>query len=198
MTLSLPFLLSLVWETILSPREAARQVMAIDLPRAIRWQALFALVLVGSVLAVTITWMITGHPVMYLGVVPATPFVAAIVSLSGSVFTVFAIFWIGRAMGGTGGFGDAISLVAWTQFVVICMQLVQLAAFILLSPVSAAVDIAAALISIWILTNFIAELHSFKSLSKVFLMIIVTMLGLAFGLSLILAIIGVSVPGVDS
>lgn len=198
MTLSLPLLLQLVWDTIRAPRETARVVMAFDLPRAARWEALFALVLLGSILAVLITWAVTGDLVLYLGVIPATPIVASIVSLSASVFTVFGIYWIGRAMGGNGGFGETIILVAWTQFVVIFMQLAQIAAFLLLPPFSAAIDIAASLLSIWILTNFIAELHGFRSLAKVFLMILVSVFGIAFGLSLILAIIGVSIPGVSS
>jgi len=67
---------------------------------------------------------------------------------------------------------------------------------LLLPGMSILVEIAASLISIWILTNFIAELHGFKSLTKVFLMMLVTLFGLAFGVSLILAIIGISVPGV--
>lgn len=198
MTLTLPNLLQLAWETVRAPRDAARTVMAFDLPREIRWQALFALVLIGSLLAIAITYLFTGQVMMYLGVIPATPFAAAIISLSASVISVFAIYWIGHAMGGQGRFADAISLVAWTQFVVICMQVAQLLAFLLLPAISILVEIGASLISIWILTNFIAELHGFRSLTKVFLMMLVTLFGVAFGMSLILAIIGVSVPGVNS
>jgi len=196
MTLSLPILLRLAWDSVRTPRTAAQMVMGINLPRAARWEALLALVLIGTVLAIAITFLFTGNLVMYLGVIAVSPYVAAIISASASVISVFAIYWIGHTLGGKGGFDDAILLVAWTQFVVICMQLAQLAAFLLLPGMSILVEIAASLISIWILTNFIAELHGFKSLTKVFLMMLVTLFGLAFGVSLILAIIGISVPGV--
>lgn len=198
MTTTLPDLLRLAWSTVRTPREVARIIMSVDLPRTARWEALFGLVIAGTLLAIAITYLFTGDLVMYLGVIPATPLVAAIISASASVLSVFAIFWIGRAMGGKGGFGEAISLVAWTQFVVICMQLVQLAAFLLLPTMAVLVEIAASVISIWILTNFIAELHGFKSITRVFLMMLVSLFGLAFGVSLILAIIGISVPGVSS
>ncbi len=197
MTLTLPDLLRLAWETIRAPREAARVVMGVDLPRTARWEALFALVMVGTLLAIAITYLFTGDLVMYLGVIPATPITAAIISVSASVITVFAIYWIGTALGGSGGFGDAILLVAWTQFVVICMQLAQLVTFLLLPAISVLIEVAASVISVWILTNFIAELHGFKSLAKVFLMMLVSLFGLAFGVTLILAVIGVSVPEVS-
>jgi hypothetical protein len=53
------------------------------------------------------------------------------------------------------------------------------------------------LLFLWLLTNFTAVLHGFSSLFMVFLMILVSGFGIAFGLSLILTLIGVTVPVVD-
>lgn len=188
----------LVLASLRTPRDAARAVMAFDLDRATRWQALFALVIVGSVLSVVATFLLTGQLGLFLGFAFATPLTAAIVQLSVTVMTVYAVYWIGRAMGGQGAFEDAILLVAWVQFVVICLQLVQLAAFLVLRPVSGLVDIVAAVVSVWMLVGFIAELHGFKSLLRVFVMVIATVFAMAFCLSLILAILGVSFPGVST
>ena len=196
MTLNLPMLMQLVAVSIRTPREAARMIIAIDLPRALRWQVLFLFVLIGAILAVFLTYLITGHAVLYVGFIQVQPIAAAMVTASGSVLTVFAIYWVGRALGGTGHFADAISVVAWLQFVVVTFQVAQLAVFIVMPPLAAVIDLAGTLLSIWLLTNFIAELHGFKSLSKVFVMILVTLFAFAFGLSLILTAIGLSVPGV--
>jgi len=196
MTLNLPMLMQLVAVSIRTPRDAARMIMAIDLPRALRWQVLFLFVLIGAILAVFLTYLITGHAVLYVGFIQVQPIAAAMVTASGSVLTVFAIYWVGRALGGTGHFADAISVVAWLQFVVVTFQVAQLAVFIVMPPLAAVIDLAGTLLSIWLLTNFIAELHGFKSLSKVFVMILVTLFAFAFGLSLILTAIGLSVPGV--
>ena len=47
----------------------------------------------------------------------------------------------------------------------------------------------------WLLTNFVAELHGFGSLVQVFLMIILSIISIAFVLSVVLSIIGIAVPG---
>jgi len=109
--------------------------------------------------------------------------------------TVFGIYWIGRAMGGKGGFSDTILLVAWMQFVVVCLQIVQLGVFLLAKPLAGLVDIAASVVSLWILTNFVAELHGFRSIGKVLLMIIISLFGVAFAVSIIVTAIGFSVAG---
>jgi hypothetical protein len=197
MTLTLPTLLQLVLLSVRSPREGARTVIGLDLPRTIRWQALLLFVVIGAMLAIAITYLITGNAVLYIGLAPVQPLAAAIMTASGAVMTVFAIFWIGRAMGGSGRFADTISVVAWMQAIVICLQIAQLAVFLLIPPLSVLADITATMISVWILTNFIAELHGFKSLAKVLGMIVVSLFAIAFGLSMILAMIGFSVPGVS-
>jgi hypothetical protein len=47
----------------------------------------------------------------------------------------------------------------------------------------------------WLLSNFIAELHGFTSIPKVLGMILISMIGLTFGITILLSIIGVSMPG---
>jgi hypothetical protein len=55
--------------------------------------------------------------------------------------------------------------------------------------------IAALALFLWLFVNFVAVLHGFPSLLLVFVGIVVSAFAVVFGLSLILALIGVTVPG---
>lgn len=195
MTLTFGHLISRAWESVTAPREVARWLMSIEMPRVSRWEALLLIVVISVILAQATTWILVPQGEILMGPILANPLTAGMVQMSLLVMMVFGIHWVGRAMGGTGGFGDAILLVAWIQFVMACLQVVQTLAILVIPPFSGLIAVFGFGLFFWLLTNFIAELHGFRSLGQVFVMVIVTMLGFIFGLSLILAVIGVSIPG---
>ena len=195
MTLDLPSLLRLAWDSVRAPREGARIIRGIEMPRTARWEALLLIVVISVILGQLTAFLVLGEPGLMMGPMLANPFMAGVIQMSMLVIMVFAIFWIGRAMGGTGGFGDTILLVAWMQFVMVCLQVIQTAAMILMPPLASLIGIGGFILFFWLLTNFIAELHGFQSLGKVFGMVILSLVGVAFGLSVILTMIGITVPG---
>ncbi len=195
MTLTFSDLLRHAVDSIRAPQDEARWVKSIDLPRGSRWEALLLIVVISVILGQISTFIVLGETNVIMGPLLANPMMAGILQMSLLVLMVFAIFWIGRAMGGTGGFGDAILLVAWLQFIMACVQVIQTAALLLIPPLASLIGVVGFVLFFWLLTNFIAELHGFRSLGQVFLMVIVALVGVAFGLSLILAMIGVAVPG---
>ncbi len=195
MTLNLPSLLQLAWTTVRTPRDGARVIKSVVLPRSARWEVLFLIVVISVFLAQISTYLITGQATIVMGPFLANPIMACIIQMSLLIIMVFAIYWIGHAMGGTGSFEDAILLVAWMQFVMVCLQVIQTVSLVLLPPLATLIGIAGLGLFFWLLTNFIAELHGFTSLGRVFLMVIASLFGIAFGLSLILSLIGISVPG---
>ncbi len=186
---------SQAWASLRQPRDVARWVMSFDLPRFARWEALL-LVVVLSTLFAQLTVSIAAQPetIAFFQVL-MNPWMMGIVQLSVLVIGVFAIFWIGRAMGGKGEFGNAIVLVAWLQFCMVCLQLVQTTFMFVFPPIASLIGLAGFVVFFWLLCNFIAELHGFQSLPQVFVMVIVSMIGLVFGLSLILSLIGIAMPG---
>ena len=192
MTLSLNSLLAMVWRTIRNPREGAEEVLSLGVPREALWTALLLVVVMSILLAQGTSLLVTGTPSM--GGLPISPVVAGFVQFLLMVVMIFAIFWIGRAMGGTGSFEEAILLVAWLQFIMVCLQAVQTVALLIVPPFAGLIGVFGLVLFLWLLTNFIAVLHGFNSLAQVFLMILVSTFGLAFGLSLILTLIGVAMP----
>ena len=97
---------------------------------------------------------------------------------------------------GTGSFEEALLLITWMQFIFVVLQVVQSLAFIFFPVVAGLIGIVALGLFFWLLTNFIAVLHGFSSLGLVLVGIIGSAIGIVMGLSLVLAILGVTVPGI--
>ncbi|WP_172295012.1 Yip1 family protein [Pseudoruegeria sp. HB172150] len=193
MTLDLKTLIGQAWATFAQPREAARWIMELGLPRRSRWEALLLVV----VLSVALQYMSVrylGDPgLVMFGEILNRPFTSAIIQACSLLVAIFAIFWIGRAMGGTGRFADAIILVVWLQFCIFLLSVAQTLALVVLPPVAVIISLASIVAFFWLLTNFVAELHGFTSLGKVFGMIIVSIIALTFCFAIILNLIGFSV-----
>jgi hypothetical protein len=186
MDLSLATLLQLARFTVQRPRDGARAVMRLDLPPQARWAAL-ALMAVASALLTALS----------MGLLPAdmraraaegfpSPLASAALQLGVLIVAVHAIHRIGRWRGGRGSLGDAVVVVAWLQFILLLLQVVQVVAQLLLPPVSDALGIVGIVLFYWLLTNFVAEVHGFPSLIKVFAGIVLATVVLAFALAIFL------------
>lgn len=187
--------LGLVRETLAEPRATARRLVNANLPSTTRWEAL-ALVVVLSVLMGQVTMLLMAEP---SGVMPGMgggPLWAGV--LQGGVLLVVAgaVDRVGRLMGGIGNFPDALLLVTWLQAIMVLVQVAQIVALLLLPALAALIGLAAMALFLWLLTNFVAELHGFESLGRVFGMIVVTAMGLAFVLATLLTIFGITPPEV--
>jgi hypothetical protein len=195
MTLTLQTLLPMVWRTITNPREGAEEVLALGVPREALWTILL-LVLVLSIILGQITTLLvaTAAGVTVQGPL-ANPMITGMLQLVLLVVAIYAIHFIGRSMGGKGSIDEAILLVAWLQFVMVCIQVVQTALMLILPPLASIVGIVGLVLFMWLLTNFIAVIHGFRSLGQVFVMILLSMFVLAFILSILLTLFGVTVPG---
>ncbi len=187
MELSFPALMALLRETLRDPHAAARRVMGTPLPDGARWQALL-LVVVLSVILLQLAVMLSGGQtggVMMSGLLQGAVLVG----------TVLAVHYIGRAFGGSGTFPDALILMAWLQFVTLCFQVAQIVTLLIVPPLAGLVAIASVVVFLWLLVSFIQALHGFRSRVMVLFGLLASFFALAFALSFVLALLGVSVPG---
>jgi hypothetical protein len=193
MTLTLNNLVAMAWRSVKNPREGAAEILALGIPREALWPAL-ALVVVLSILLANVTALLLASEATAMPVGPAA---TGFIQLALLVVMVFAVFWIGRAMGGTGSFEESILIVTWLQFIMVCLQVVQAAILVLSTSLAGIFGLLAVVLFLWLLTSFVAVLHGFSSLFRVFVMILVSAFGIAFGLSIILTLIGVTMPMMD-
>ncbi|MGR3660201.1 MAG: Yip1 family protein [Paracoccaceae bacterium] len=182
--------------TARNPRKGAQWVMSSTMTRAQRWETL-VLVLVSSIILVEITLLISGagNQVFLGGAALLNPLISGSVQLGFLVAMVCGVYFIGRRMGGTGSLDNAILLIAWSEFVMACLQVVQMIAILLMPFVAALIGLASVVLFFWLLTNFVTELHGFKSRGNVFFVILASIFGFVIFLLLALSVIGFQFSG---
>ncbi len=185
------YLLGMALQTIPEPRKVARDIFSLDLPRAALWQAVALFAVLSTGLNVAANMLFVPDP----GAAPALmldPIRMGVIQGASVVITIFAIYWMGRAFGGTGTFPQAMLTVIWMQYVAVMLQLVVLVLALFAPGIAVLVSVFSVVLSFWILSHFIAEMHGFRSAGLVFAMIVVTIFALAIVLGILLALIGVS------
>ncbi|ABD55273.1 YIP1 family protein [Jannaschia sp. CCS1] len=186
--LDLRFLGKLAVDTIRDPRGSAAEVLRLAPPRPALWLA-FALMITLSLMMGEVVSMIAAPPETG----PLTGQSALVLGLIQAAFlflTVFAITHIGRAFDGQGHFDGALALITWLQFVFLLIQLLQLVLLLIAPPLAALLTVLAIGLFLWVLVNFIAELHEFQSVSMVFVMTLVSFVSIIFLISLVLTVLG--------
>ncbi|MBF9050228.1 YIP1 family protein [Roseobacter sp. HKCCD9010] len=184
-------LVRLARDTVRDPREGAATVLSFAPPHQALW-LMFALVIVITIILGSVVDLIT-DPIEG-AVLVFSPVTLGLIQGALLFVMIQAIHHIGRAFGGTGQFHEALLLVIWLQFIFICVQIIQLVALIIVPFLAPLITIAAMALFFWLLVNFIAALHGFHSLGQVFVMVILSIIGIAFLASVALTILGVSVP----
>lgn len=191
--MTLPDPKQLALDTLRAPRHAARQILALRLDTSALWTALALIVVLNAILN-GLTLPLLMAPDM-LPAAFASPWLFALILGGSMVIGTFVLTWVGQIMGGRARLSDMLALVVWLQTL---RLVVQAAAFVLYFVVPALSDmlaLIAGLWGIWITIAFIDEAQGYGSVLKAIMVLVVTILGLAFGLSFFLLLIGVSSPG---
>ena len=186
MTLTLSHLLSLARYTVQSPRDGARMVMQANLPMPFRWAALALMAVASSLMAHLSFGLMPAEMQAQMGGAMASPFRTAVLQAALMLGSVYAIHWIGRWRNGKGSFEDALILMVWLQFILLILQVVQIAVQLVMPPLSDLIGILSVAVFLWLLSNFIAELHGFSSVGMTFLGVLATLLALGFGLAILM------------
>ncbi len=188
MDLTPAFLADLVRATLRSPRTVARRMMAFDVPMPGRWAALALSAVLSAILAhLTFSMMaVTAGP--QAGAIPS-PITTALMQAVVLVLTVVGVQLIGRRFGGKGQLADAVLLIAWLQFILICVQVLQLAAILILPPLASLLSVVGLGLFLWLLASFVAELHGFTSTGRTLVGILVSLFGIAFVLATVVSVI---------
>ena len=188
------YLFGMALQTVPEPRKVARDVLAYGAaPHGLLWQAL-ALLLVAS------TWLKVLGGILFpvdpelAGPLLADPLMMGLAEAAISVLTVFVIFWVGRAVGGTGSLGGAIALVTWMQFVLLIVELGVLFLGVFAPGLAVILWVMGLIMTFWILTHFIAVLHGFASAGMVFAGILVTLFVMVVLMSILFSLLGAGAP----
>jgi len=187
-------LFPLARDTVADPGAGLRRLSTLGLERRELWLALAAVTATGVAITDVMLRLIARQglePMFSIGFPPLFTAAAEFVLLS---ILIFVIHRVGRMMGGTGSLEDTILAMVWLQFIMACLQALQLVAMLTLPFLAGVLGMAGAVLFFWLLTGFIAELHHFRSRGKVFVGIVIALLALATLLVFLLTLLGVTLP----
>jgi hypothetical protein len=187
-------LFPLARDSIADPRATFRRLQALDLDRATLWQALIAVSVVSVML-----FLAGQHLVVMQGGRPLFPgglgaVYLSLVFFAGQALIAVFVYWGGRMLGGTGSFEGALLAVVWLDFITACVLVVQLVLQVLLPPLAGLVGLAGFVLSFWLLTGFIVQLHGFRSMARTFVGILIGLVGLFVVMLVLSTIIVLMMP----
>ena len=176
------------------PKAAAAWAVGLNWPMRARWDAL----LLVTVLAVFLVQLTAIFEPVTLDVTIRSLHVNPMLALAVSQLVILAsgalvIDRLGRMFGGQGDLAGALAIVTWLQVILLAINVVQIVLSLTVPFLAGLLSIVTFFLIFWLLANFIAQLHRFKSLSGVFVGMFLGMLGLALLLSVLLGILGVRV-----
>ncbi len=195
---TLDFLKELVQQTLLRPRLAAERLIAMAWPREWLWMGLALMTLLNTIVySLAMVSSPPADPEALAMVPPAfqSPFLFALFLGGALVITVFALTWIGQAMGGKAQLDDILVLITWLQVVRLALQIVLLGVMMLSPALGGIMVITASVWGLVILVAFLDQAHGFASTFKAILVLFVAVLAMVVGLSILLGVMGVAVLG---
>lgn len=175
--------------TLREPKKAARGLIAMNLPMSVRWLALSLVTVLSTLfLLAEIKLSPFSDDPMMLRMLDS-PLMLAAMQFLVLVVSAYLIARIGKFFQGVGNFDDALLLVLWMQAVLCLVQLFQILAMLTFAPLADLVGFVALFATGWLITNFVAELHGFKSLILVFVGILLGAFAAMVALSIVLAVL---------
>ncbi|WP_425044267.1 Yip1 family protein [Primorskyibacter sp. S87] len=186
-------LVPLAVTTITRPQDAAKQVLALNLPRNVLWLALFLAVVLNCFLFMLSNLLVPAPADMPVQVTSPTIY-GAIVG-GGLVLTITSLTFVGRAMGGQGSFNDVMALMVWMQLLRVALQAVALVLMLTVPILSMLLVLAAALVGLYIMVHFINEAHRLNSLGRAVFVLLGAVFAIALAMMVLLSLMGGAIGG---
>ena len=186
---------TLALETIQSPRTAAQKIMSLSFSRDLLWSGLILVACINSIIYSFSLFLgdtsalpaLFRNPVMFFALVTGV-----------LVLTVHGFYWTGRALGGKGDLGDLLVLMVWLQGLRAIAQAVLFFLMFISPLVGQLFSLGVGVLGLWITVNFITEALRLPGLMYGVGVIVLTAIGIVFGLMILIGMIGLGAMGVPS
>ncbi len=183
--------LKLALQSVTNPREVAALLLSIRPSREAIWTG-FALVVVLNGLIFSTSLLLAPGAAPAFMANPVSFIMLQAATLAG---TILAFTGVGRLLGGRARLEEMALLMIWMQGLRILVQ----AALLVIAPISAllagVLTMGATAVGVWIAVNFIDEAHELNGLLRALAVLILGVLAMAFGLSILLTMVGITPEG---
>lgn len=189
MQFDLTTLLQIARGSILTPRRTAQDLLSLRLSSSTGLIALTLMVVLTAALSTLAFLMFPADMPAEWAALFANPLKLALTQGVILMISVMLILGVGKMFGGTGSFADALILMAWIEFFLLVLQVLQVAMLLLAPPLAEVLGLLGGLAFLWLLSHFVAELHGFRSAGMVFAGIVACVLLISFGMALLLVMV---------
>lgn len=184
---------ALVVETLQSPRTAAKQIMDMWLSRDILWTALILLAAINSIIfGISLLMNDTSELPNFM----RSPIIFFFMIAGIQVLSVHGFYWAGRALGGNGDLGELLSLLVWLQALQAAAQAATFVIMLIAPGIGELLSLVTSIVALWITVNFIAEALRLPTLLHAVGVLVLGAIGIAFGLMILIGLIGMGAMGV--
>lgn len=182
--------------TVKAPAHASRVLLGMDVPRESLWTGLALVAVLNGLLFTLSNLMVPGPsplPDMFM-----VPVLYTLLVAGGLILTVFALFWTGRFMGGTGSLDDIMLTILWLQGLRVALMVVVIVLILSIPVLSALLVFGASIYGLYILLHFINEAHRLNSLAKSAGVLVAAMAAIVLGLTLLISLFGGPISGLTA
>ena len=181
------FLSDMLVLSLRDPARAGALLQTARAPRDILWQMFALVVCLSGLLQYTVVALLgdavarqtpTGTPLLTVAVM------ACLLTV-----LIFALYFTARMMGGQGSFPGTILIVTAVQALLLVGQVLQIAAFLILPGLGTLVFFVTLWITLRAAAHYVDALHGFGSVFQASMVLIVAVVGLSFGMALIVSLI---------
>lgn len=192
MTFTFGALLDGIVLTLRSPRAGARAAIGFGLSTGDGWAALWLTAVVSTLLS-SISLMLLPVPMEpALALLFGDPLRLAMMQVAVLSIGVLLVHGIGRRFGGKGNLAETLAVISWLEAILVVVQAVQLLAMIALPALADVLGWFGFVLFLWLLAQFVAELHGFASAWKTLAGILAIGIALSLTLAFLLALGGVA------
>lgn len=184
------YLFGMALQTVPEPRVVARDLFGLGLGRRTLWQILL-LILVSMAFLGVISGVLFPVDAAEYGPIMSNPLAVSASESVVGVGTVFAIFYLGRMAGGTGSFAQALMTVVWMHFIALVIELGVLFLGVFAPGLALVLWGGGFVMTFWVLTQFVTEMHGFRSAGMVFVGILLSLLVFIVIVSVLAGVVGI-------
>jgi hypothetical protein len=186
---------ALAIETVQSPRSAAQKIMGLNYSRDVLWSALVLVACLNSIIYSLTPLTVDAQALPSL---MRNPIMFFVLVAGLQVFTVHGFYWGGRIIGGQGDLGEMLSLMVWVQALQAAANAVLLVLLFISPGIEQLLSFAVGIFGLWITLNFITEALRLPGLWHAIGVLFIATMGIAFGLVILVSMIGLGAMGVPT
>ena len=121
-----------------------------------------------------------------------TPNLYGLVMACVLVILTFALYLTGQSLGGKATFPHSFAIIIWLEAVALVIRAAQAIVYLVSPAMASYVSIFGMVALLWILVNFVKEVHQFETFGRAVLTIVVAIGGIGLGFGLFMSLIGIS------